>query len=507
MEPFEIISQNDTIAAISTPHGTGGIAVIRVSGPRAIEIVNNAWMGTDLSSVISHTAHLGKFKSTEGSILDEAVVTLYKAPASFTGEDTIELSVHGSMWIQREILADLIRRGVRIANPGEFTQRAYLNGKLDLAQAEGIADLIASSSKAAHDLALNQTRGKFSMEFNTLRHKLIEFSSLLELELDFSEEDVEFADRNKLLLLCDEILEKINKLIKSYSQGAVLKNGVPVVIAGIPNAGKSSLLNLLLNDDKAIVTEIPGTTRDTIEDTIEIDGILYRFIDTAGIRDTDDLVEEIGVNRAYAALEKAFIVIWTIDPTSPLQPQLQALNSFVETHPFKPVITLINKSDLLPLDFNPENLIQSLPKSDKSHKSGCQNEIRNSSVSLSETKGQANLDCISNSTSIELLRSAILFSTFNHEGLDQLVSRLTKLSVNKSDPESDVIITNARHYESLTKAAEALEKARENLTAQISGDFIAQDIREAIAHLYSLTGAITSTSLLDSIFSHFCIGK
>ena len=308
-------SNTDTIAAVSTPSGVGGIAVIRVSGPNAINLINSAWKGIDLSKVKSHSLHHGKYYSLEGNLLDEAVAAVFVSPASFTGENVVELSIHGSAWIQREVLSDLIKRGARIASPGEFTQRAFLNGKIDLAQAEGIADLIASSSKAAHDMAINQTRGTFSKEFNQLREKLIEFASLIELELDFSEEDVEFADRSALITLCKEVLNKVNSLANSYSRGAVLKNGVPVVIAGVPNAGKSSLLNLLLNDEKAIVTDIPGTTRDTIEDTAEINGVLYRFIDTAGLRETTDKVEEIGVNRAFKALKKAFIVIWVIAMT------------------------------------------------------------------------------------------------------------------------------------------------------------------------------------------------
>ena len=454
MEPFPI---NDTIAAISTPAGVGGIAVIRVSGPKAISIVSSAWKGVNLKNVKSHTLHLGKYFSVAGNLLDEAVVSIFKAPASFTGEDVVEISVHGSLWIQREILNDLIIRGVRIASPGEFTQRAFLNGKMDLAQAEGVADLISSSSKAAHDLAISQTRGTFSKEFDTLREKLIEFASLLELELDFSEEEVEFADRTQLRSLCESILNKVDSLASSYSRGAALKNGIPVVIAGVPNAGKSSLLNLLIGDDKAIVTDIPGTTRDIIEDKVEIDGVLYRFIDTAGLRETTDIVEGIGVNRAKEELEKAFIVIWVIDPATPLAPQLESVKEFKDSHPSKNVITLFNKSDFKPIDHSDY--------------------------------------------------SGIRFSTITKVGLPELRERLNSISTSGANPETDVIVTNARHFESLTKASESLARALTSLTSSLPADLIAQDIREAISHLASITGAITTTDILHSIFSHFCIGK
>ena len=466
----------DTIAAISTPAGVGGIAVVRVSGPEALAIVNSAWKGTDLLKTDSHTAHFGKFLSVDGKVIDEGLVTIFKSPNSFTGENVVEIGIHGSVWIQKEILTDLVNRGARIANPGEFTQRAFLNGKLDLAQAEGVADLIASTSKAAHDMALSQTRGAFSKEFNDLREKLIEFASLLELELDFSEEDVEFADRTALVSLLDNILSKVKNLASSYSRGAVMKNGVPVVIAGIPNAGKSSLLNLLINDDKAIVTDIPGTTRDIIEDTTEIDGILFRFIDTAGLRETDDFVEGIGVNRAYEAMKKAFIVIWMIDHTSDLDIQLKEMISFAESNPSKPIITLINKSDLL-----------------SSQKS-----------SLNSTPNSSLTQYIPTNPFIS---SSIPFSTLTREGLDSLVSSLISHTKADQNPETDVIVTNARHYEALTHASASLQQAIQSLNSQLSGDFIAQDVREAISHLATITGAITTDNLLHSIFSRFCIGK
>lgn len=462
---MEQIKINDTIAAVSTPAGVGGIAVIRISGPDALSIVNSAWDGKDLLSVPSHTVHLGKYYNIQGELLDEAVSTVFRAPASFTGEDVVEISVHGSSWIQREILVDLVKRGARIAAPGEFTQRAFMNGKLDLAQAEGVADLISSSSKAAHDMAISQTKGTFSKEFVNLREKLIEFASLLELELDFSEEDVEFADRSSLIYLCEEVLMKVKKLASSYSTGMVLKNGVPVVIAGIPNAGKSSLLNLLLNDEKAIVTDIPGTTRDIIEDTIEIDGILYRFMDTAGLRETSDVVEGIGVSKALSALNKAFIIIWIIDPTQEIDSQIESIKNFSSSNPDKNIIVLINKSDI------------------------------GSKIRLDQ----------SNFISI----NPIYFSTHTKEGLPQLLSTLNSISTKDSNPTTDIIVSNARHYEALSKASDSLVRALDSLKSYppLSADFISQDIREAISNLSTITGSITSDTLLHSIFSRFCIGK
>lgn len=470
MEPYAI---NDTIAAISTPPGVGGIAIIRISGPDAVRIVNSAWKGSDLSKVATHTVHLGSYISMDGNVLDTGVAIVFISPGSFTGEDTVELGLHGSSWIQREILNDLVKRGARIANPGEFTQRAFLNGKIDLAQAEGIADLISASSKAAHDIAINQTKGKFSKEFDTLRDKLIEFTSLLELELDFSEEDVEFADRTALIALCDEILKKVNLLASSYSRGQVIKNGVPVVIAGVPNAGKSSLLNLLLNDDKAIVTDIAGTTRDLIEDTVEIDGILYRFIDTAGLRETSDLVEGIGVEKAKEAMRKASIVIWVIDLSTPLSSQYQAISEFAKKNNDKSIIILLNKSDLG---------FKALGEVEK------------------EISRELQLNCKDNP-------EIIVFSTLTGLGLPQLLTSLKIKAGGNSDIEKDIIVTNARHYESLIKASEALTRGRQLLLDNISGDFIAQEIREAISHLSTITGTITTDTLLHSIFSRFCIGK
>ena len=490
MEPFPITTNNDTIAAIATPAGMGGLAIIRVSGPEAVNIVNSAWKGADLKKVASHTVHLGKYFSIDGNLLDEAIVSIYLTPASFTGEDVVEISLHGSKWIQREVLSDLIKRGTRIALPGEFSQRAFINGKIDLSQAEGIADLIAASSKASHDLAIRQTKGSFSKELESLREKLIEFASLMELELDFSEEDVEFADRSRLLDLCKNIKLKIDRLASSYSSGAVLKDGISVAIAGIPNAGKSSLLNLLLGDERAIVTDIPGTTRDTIEDTVEIDGILYRFIDTAGLRSTSDIVENKGIERARQSIEKAYIVIWVLDPTSKDTNQYSELNSYLNERHTGKLILLLNKSDLL-----------SKPGSSGLDHQGNKNR---------SDFFRGGTDLVKNSDFPDfygLFGFAIPFSTVTGEGLKELKDKLNELATDNLDLENDLIVTNARHYEGLVKASESLQRVEEGLDSGLSGDFISQDIRETIHHLSLITGEITTDNLLHSIFSRFCIGK
>ncbi len=325
-----------TIVAISTPYGTGGIAVVRLSGSDALEIADRAWRGKPLSSVPSHTAHLGTITADDsGAALDQAVATVFRAPNSFTGEDTVEFSVHGSKWIQRQVVERLVSLGAVPAGPGEFTQRAFMNGRMDLAQAEGVADLIAASSRAAHRLAMSQVSGGFSTRLNQLRERLIELASLLELELDFSEEDVEFADRTRLREIADETLALIERLVSTYDSGRAFKEGVPVAIAGRPNAGKSTLLNALLGEDKAIVSDVPGTTRDVIEDTREINGILFRFYDTAGLRDTDDTVERIGIDRARDAISRAAIVLWVIDASTPpaeLAAQLKEAEVQINAH-------------------------------------------------------------------------------------------------------------------------------------------------------------------------------
>lgn len=458
MEPLTKIA-DDTIAAISTPHGTGGIAVIRISGPQAVQTVSKAWKGRDLNTLKSHTATLGTYRDIAGDDIDRCVATIFRGPKSFTGDDTVEISVHGSQWIQQHIIKDLIARGIRAANPGEFTQRAFVNGNLDLAQAEGVADLIAASSKAAHSMAMAQTAGRFSAKLDQLRQELIDLAALLELELDFSEEDVTFADRRQLAQIALKIQDQVQRLIKSFKSGNALKNGVNVVIAGIPNAGKSSLLNTLLDDDKAIVSDIPGTTRDIIEDTAEINGILYRFIDTAGLRQTDDRIEKIGIDRAHAKLRQADIILWVYDPTAPRQPQDRELARIKEIAPDTGIIIVESKCDLMKDGHTP------------------------------------------------CAMPSICISTKTGQGIDRLIDEMTRKSTKGYDPHNESIVTNARHYESLVRSQESLTRLIDGLDNGQLPDLLAQDLREVMHHLGTITGAITTPTLLQTIFSRFCIGK
>lgn len=451
-----------TIAAIATPAGQGGIAVIRVSGRDAFDIVQKMWRGKPLAQCTSHTAHLGNILQEDGSVLDQAVITLFRAPNSFTGEDTVEISVHGSRWIQREALNQLMRCGAKPAGPGEFSQRAFANGRMDLAQTEAVADLIAAESRAAHRLALSQMSGAFSHKLNELREQLIHFGSLLELELDFSEEDVEFADRTQLINSAKETLAVVQRLALSYKSGRAFKEGVPVAIAGAPNVGKSTLLNRLLDCDKAIVSDIPGTTRDIIEDTREIGGILFRFIDTAGLRDTADTVERIGIERAKEHIDRAAVTLWLVDPTQPLDPQLASIRTSSEGKRF----VILTKSDLSD-DAVTDQILAALP-------GGCP------VISISAKTGL---------------------------GIDELESELVRTATAEHNPENELMVTNARHYEALTAGAESLQRVLTGLQTGIPTDFVAQDVREALHHLGLVTGAVTTADLLTSIFSHFCIGK
>ena len=473
----------DTICAVSTPAGEGGLAVIRLSGPRAFEIADKAWRGRELSEAPSHTAHFGTITAdASGTPLDEAVATLFRAPASFTGEDTVEFSCHGSRWIQREVMSRLVSLGARPAGAGEFSQRAFLNGRIDLAQAEGIADLIAASSRAAHRLAMRQVKGSFSRKLEDLRSRLVELASLLELELDFSEEDVEFADRAKLVALAGETIALVERLADSYRAGEALKSGVPVVIAGRPNAGKSTLLNRLLRDDRAIVSDIPGTTRDIIEDTREIGGVLFRFYDTAGLRDTSDRVEQLGIERAEAALAKAAIVLWLADPTQPgYEADLREIARRVDDYPEAGHLLLINKADLAG-DGELAEVAQGVDLA----------------ADLAKVAGEAE-----GASGLRVLR----ISAKEGEGIEALEAAMVEMATQEHDPESELIVTNARHAEALRAGAEALRRAREGMESGLSADFIAQDIREALHHLGTVTGAVTTDTLLHQIFARFCIGK
>lgn len=450
----------DTICAVSTAAGIGGIAVIRVSGEKAVEIVNDIWKGKRLDNVATHTAHLGDLIDDGGEVLDNAVVTLFRGPNSFTGEDVVEISVHGSVWIQRELVNVLIKHGCRLAEPGEFTRRAFASGRMDLAEAEAVADVIASSSRASHRIAISQMKGGFSRHLIELRDMLMELASLLELELDFSEEDVEFASRVKLLEIAAQIKDTVSNLTDSFSTGKVLKAGVPVALAGMPNAGKSTLLNMLLGDERAIVSDVPGTTRDTVEEILEIDGVNFRLIDTAGLRDTSDKVERLGIERTFKQIEQAKIVILVVDPGQDAADIENTLNEIAgKVDESTEIIIAKNKNDI--------------------------SDVR--------------LDVDSRYRQISI-------SALNGSGIDLLKSQLVESSGVKTW-ENDRIVTNARHYEALLNAKNAITRVIDGLVNNISGDFIAQDVRETIHYLGEITGTITTDQILSTIFSRFCIGK
>jgi len=452
------MSSNDTIVALSTPTGVGAIGVIRLSGPTAMEVVSKH-AGTSILEAEPNTVHFARFKSGE-KVLDEVVVTVFKSPKSYTGEDVVELSFHGSHFILNEALQELIDSGARLAEPGEFTQRAFLNGKLDLSQAEAVADLIASESAAEHRLAMHQMRGGFSKEIAHLREELIHFASLIELELDFSEEDVEFANRDELVELVRTIQGFIERLIDSFRYGNAVKNGVPVAISGKPNAGKSTLLNALLNEDKAIVSDIAGTTRDAIEDVAVIEGIRFRFIDTAGIRDTEDVIESLGVKRSLEKMRASAIVIYLFDGSEPWSEHEAKITELFEELKGQQaeIIPVANKVDLLQTEANfPEGVI---------------------TISAKHVQG------------LETLNQA-------------LVNRINTTGAGKGD----VVVTNTRHLQALKATHNALKQTLAAIDAGLSGDLDAADIRQALHHLGSITGEISTDDLLGNIFGKFCIGK
>ncbi len=460
----------DTICAISTPHGVGGIAVIRISGPEALTITDKIWHGKKLTDCATHTAHFGTIVDPDtNEVLDEAVATLFIAPASYTGENVVELSVHGSIYVQRELLSLLLRHGARMADPGEFSRRAFASGRLDLAQAEAVADIIASDSRAAHRIAMKQMRGGFSKKIIQLRDKLVDLSSLLELELDFSEEDVEFASRVKLLDLAKEIHTEVTRLSNSFATGAALKEGIPVAIIGATNAGKSSLLNMLLNDDRAIVSDIHGTTRDTIEETIEIGNYRFRFIDTAGLRHTTDAIEQIGIERSRKAIGSASIILLVIDPQEALSSEI---TDTLHNTDCSQILPLINKTD-----------------------------ITAPGIIASRRAELTALPFINADNILEI-------SAGTGQGIDNVKHRLTEHALhNEQNTGSEILVTNIRHAEALRQAATATERVINGVIQNIPGDFIAQDLRETIHHLSSITGQISSQDILTNIFSHFCIGK
>lgn len=459
---------SDTIVALATPSGSGAIAVIRLSGPQAIAMASKSFKSVsnkDLKKQATHTIHLGHIIDGNKT-LDEVLLSIFKNPNSYTGEDVVEVSCHGSAYIQQEIIQLFLRQGCRMATPGEFTLRAFLNGKLDLSQAEAVADLISSDNEASHQIAMQQMRGGFSTEIAKLREELLNFASLIELELDFAEEDVEFADRGEFKALIERISFVLKRLIDSFAVGNVIKNGIPVAIVGEPNVGKSTLLNALLNEERAIVSDIAGTTRDTIEDEISIGGIGFRFIDTAGIRDTKDVVESIGIKKTFEKIEQSQVTIYLFDTSQRIH-NLETVKIEIEKirnkYPQKSLLIVGNKTDKL----NPEELL---------------------SIN----------DAIS---------SIIMLSAKSGTGVHELTDALLNLVNTGALRNNETIVTNTRHYDALLKAFEEVQKVQYGLETGLSGDLLAIDIRQALYHFGEITGEITNDDLLGNIFANFCIGK
>ncbi|EJL62820.1 tRNA uridine-5-carboxymethylaminomethyl(34) synthesis GTPase MnmE [Flavobacterium sp. CF136] len=462
----------DSIVALATPSGAGAIAIIRISGSEAIAIGNSVFKSIknkDLTTQKTHTLHLGHIVD-DNKTLDEVLISVFKGPNSYTGENTVEISCHGSTYIQQQIIQLLLRKGCRMADPGEFTLRAFLNGKLDLSQAEAVADLISSDNEASHQIAMQQMRGGFSNEIAKLREELLNFASLIELELDFAEEDVEFADRTQFYELLNRIEFVLKRLIDSFAVGNVIKNGIPVAIVGEPNVGKSTLLNALLNEERAIVSEIAGTTRDTIEDELVIGGIGFRFIDTAGIRETKDVVESIGIKKTFEKIEQAQVVVFLFDG---FRFQVSGSDYIIEIekvknkYPLKPILVVVNKVDLL-----------------------SENEIKNIDQKL-ET------------LNLKLLK----ISAKEKIGVDDLKNELLSFVNTGALRNNETIVTNTRHYDSLLKALDEITKVKFGLETNLSSDLIALDIREALYQFGLITGQVSNDELLGNIFANFCIGK
>jgi tRNA modification GTPase len=454
-------SFSDTIAALSTPPGTGGLAVVRVSGTRAIEIVAGLFSPKRamraLTEMATHRVAFGEIHDGQGEKIDDALVSLFRAPHSFTGENTVEISCHGSVYIQQKILQLLVAGGARMATAGEFTQRAFLNGKMDLAQAEAVADLIASENAAAHRVAMQQLRGGFSAELQALRAQLLDFASLIELELDFSEEEVAFADRAQLNTLLQQLQTVVGRLLQSFALGNAIKKGVPVAIVGATNVGKSTLLNTLLGEERAIVSDLPGTTRDSIEDTLSLEGILFRFIDTAGLRNTSESIEQLGIERTFDKIRHASVVLFVVDATrpetcAPLDDIRARMNDAQH------LIIVVNKTDM----------------------ARCE---------------------------VLCTPAPIPISAKNRQGLEALTKALLRSLHRAPLAANETIVTRLRHYEALQGAQKALTRVAQGLSDGISSDLIAQDIREALYHIASITGEIATEDILENIFGKFCIGK
>lgn len=452
------MNTQETIIALSTPPGSGAIGVIRLSGPDAIRLTNEVFVGKDLEKQASHTLHFGLVKDGD-QLIDEVVAGLFVAPKSYTKENVVEISCHGSNYIIQQIINLLISKGARAAKPGEFTLRAFLNGAFDLSQAEAVADLIASNSKASHDVAMQQMRGGFANELKGLREQLIHFASMIELELDFAEEDVEFANRDQLRKLVTKINYVLQRLISSFELGNVIKNGVPIVIAGKPNVGKSTLLNALLNEERAIVSDIAGTTRDTIEDELNIGGIVFRFIDTAGIRETADIIEALGVERTLEKMKQAKLIIYMADASQTVPELEEQIRGLVKLE--IPYLILLNKADLLATE---------------------------------QRKAFATL-------------GVVFVSARDKVGIDELkVTLLEQVNLHHINT-SETLVTNIRHVEALKQTENALQRVLANVDNPVTSDFLAMDIKQALHYLGEITGTVTTDDLLENIFTKFCIGK
>jgi tRNA modification GTPase len=462
----------DTIVALATPSGAGAIAVIRLSGQEAIAIASSVFQsvsGKDINKQKTHTLHLGHIVDSN-KVLDQVLLSLFKGTNSYTGESTVEISCHGSTYIQQQIIQLLLRKGARMAQPGEFTLRSFLNGKMDLSQAEAVADLISSDNEAAHQIAMQQMRGGFSNEIAKLREELLNFASLIELELDFAEEDVEFADRTQFHDLLNRIEYVLKRLIDSFAVGNVIKNGIPVAIVGEPNVGKSTLLNALLNEERAIVSEIAGTTRDTIEDELVIGGIGFRFIDTAGIRETKDVIESIGIKKTFEKIEQAQVILYLFES---LKFKVQSSEYIVEIEkiknqfPLKPLVVVINKIDLL----------------SESEVLNIKEQLQTLNVKLQTISAKEKL------------------------GINELKNQLLSFVNKGALRNNETIVTNTRHYDSLLKALDEIQKVKYGLQTHLPSDLMAIDIRQALYHFGEITGQVTNDELLGNIFANFCIGK